>query len=200
MTHQAVSAVMKMTPSDHSTSQGPNSMLQNTLNQSAIDFLTGNVSAMETTSLVHFNRGSRISGSTKQADFAFLVDSASFSLLQEMPKWADKWERREAQIRQSPGCRVAFSPLKGFRCSCLLNYSNTCVLRPSEALSVRRSPVRCRSSSCPITLGHPFCSSILFNTIMTERRLLPSPCRPIRAVDHFIMNTVVHFPTLGLRT
>lgn len=33
MTHQAVSAVMKMTPSDYSTSQGPNSMLQNTLNK-----------------------------------------------------------------------------------------------------------------------------------------------------------------------
>lgn len=104
MTRQAVSAVIKRTTSDYSTSQGPNSTLQNsqqnTLNQSAIDFLTGNVSAMETISLVHFNRGSRISGPAKQADFAFLCGQCLFLLLQGMPKWADRWERREAQIQR----------------------------------------------------------------------------------------------------
>lgn len=112
MTRQAVSAVIKMTPSDYSTSQGPNSMLQNTLNK------------MHSTSLqLIFSQemfqpwkpphwlisieDPEYLGQQSKLTLLVFVDSALFSLLQEMPKWADKWERREAQIRQSPRCHVA---------------------------------------------------------------------------------------------
>lgn len=156
MTRQAVSAVIKMTPSDYSTSQGPNSILQNTLNKihSTSLQLIFSQEMFQPWKPPHWFisiEDPEYLGQQSKLTLLVFVDSALFSLLQEMPKWADKWERREAQIRQSPRCHVAFSPLKGFRCNCLLNYSNKCILRPSEALSVRRSPVKCHSSSCPIT-------------------------------------------------
>jgi hypothetical protein len=53
-------------------------MLQNTLKRFATDLLTGNISTMETISLPHFNKGSKISRPTKQADFAFLCKQCLF--------------------------------------------------------------------------------------------------------------------------
>lgn len=140
---------------DYSTSQGPNSTLQNTVNkytQPVCNWFSHRK---------RLSHGSHLTGSFQQRIRSIWASKASwlcFSLWTVVTFIAPGDAKEGRQMGKtrgpdtaSPRCHVAFSPLKGLHCNCLLNYSNNCILRPSEALSVRWSPVKCRSSSCPIT-------------------------------------------------
>lgn len=82
----------------------------------------------------------------------FFLSSALFLLLREMPKWADRRERRGARSRSLLDDLWLFLLRNVYIVIAFLSHSNKFILRPSAALYTRESFVKPCISTCPIGL------------------------------------------------